>query len=126
LEQKFTEATSFPYATSVVRPAAMATDGIVLDTEDVGGEFRFPYQLEYEGVHNFPNDDDEVWYDRIKKHFNNKFDNQNDDDGVTILKVFGWDAPEDLDGQRVHIADIILKTALYTSLNGDSRLFFQH
>ena len=123
VEWKMREANPFPYVTSVVRPAAMATDGEVLDTEDRGGAFRFPYQLEYEGTHNFPNDSEEWWYERLKEHYNEKFE---DGEEVTVLKVFGWDAPEALDGQRVHMADIILKTPLYTSLAGDSRLFFQH
>ena len=45
---------------------------------------------------------------------------------MPILKVYAWDAPEQLGGKRVQIAEIILKTKLYTSLAGDSRLFFQH
>ena len=32
--------------------------------------FQFPFQLEYEGVHNFPNNRDDEWYERIRKHFN--------------------------------------------------------
>ena len=41
----------------------MATDGIVLDTTD-SEAFRFPFQLEYEGVTNFPDEQTEsIWYD---------------------------------------------------------------
>ena len=32
-----------PYVTTVVSPATMATDGVELNLEDVGGAFRFPY-----------------------------------------------------------------------------------
>ena len=105
LEWKMAEANPFPYVTSIVRPAAMATDGEIVDTKDIGGEFRFPYQLEYEGVHHFPNDDDVIWYDRIKDHFNDKVGKDEDGDGVidnvTLLKVFAWNAPERLGGKRV-------------------------
>ena len=98
MEWKMAEANPFPYVTSIVRPAAMATDGEIVDTKDIGGEFRFPYQLEYEGVHHFPNDDDEIWYDRIKEHFNEQMGKDEDGDGVIddvpLLKVFAWDAPE--------------------------------
>ena len=33
-------------------------------------KYQFPFQLEYEGVHNFPNDRDAEWYDRLRDHFN--------------------------------------------------------
>ena len=64
VEKKMISGNPFPYATSVVRPAAMATDGVVIDTEN-DELFRFPYQLEYEGVHHFPDErpDDQIWYD---------------------------------------------------------------
>jgi len=102
LERKLVEANSLPYATSVIRPAAIATDGKILDTDDVGGEFRFPYQLDYEGLHHFPNDDNEIWYDRLKDHFNSEFNEGADE--VPILNVFGWSAPKKLGGKRVPIA----------------------
>jgi hypothetical protein len=40
--------------------------------------------------------------------------------------VFGWTAPEALDGELIKIADIKLLTDLYTSDFGDNRLFFRH
>jgi len=98
VEKKMIEANPFPYVTAVARPAAMATDGVVLNTDDFGGEFRLPYQLEYEGTHHFPNDDEEIWYDRLKGHYNDKFGKEED---VPILKVFAWNAPEQLGGKRV-------------------------
>jgi len=48
------------------------------------------------------------------------------------LNVYAWTAPLDLDDlngnprQKEHIATIELKTNLYTSEEGDNRLFFQH
>lgn len=42
------------------------------------------------------------------------------------MEVHAWTAPKALDGVLVHIADIILKSDLYTSRGGDERLFFQH
>ena len=55
VEKKMIEGNPFPYVTSIVRPAAVATDGVVIDVEDPE-LFRFPYQLEYEGVHHFPDE----------------------------------------------------------------------
>ena len=43
------------------------------------------------------------------------------------MKVFSWNMPpEYAEAERTHIADIVLKTKLYTSKAGDERLFFQH
>ena len=108
-----------PYATSVVRPAAMATDGAPIDIEDPVA-FRYPYQLEYEGVTNFPDErTDTIWYDQLKNHFNTAFAQSGDED-VPIMRVYGWDKPESLGtvdepANRIHIADIVLKTPLFTS-----------
>ena len=44
----------------------------------------------------------------------------------TIFEVFGWTAPEKLDGELIKIADIKLRSALHTSEFGDNRLFFRH
>ena len=43
LEKKMIEGHNRPYVTTVVSPATMATDGVELNLEDVGGAFRFPY-----------------------------------------------------------------------------------
>jgi len=40
--------------------------------------------------------------------------------------VWGWNAPEALDGELIHIADIKLLSPLHTSEFGDNRLFFRH
>ena len=53
---------------------------------------------------------------------------------MPLVSVYAWTAPEgmhDLNGkphvaERVKIATIELKTNLYTSEEGDNRLFFQH
>ena len=45
------------------------------------------------------------------------------------MRVYAWDMPEGEgfeDRERVHIADIVLKSKLFTSLQGDARLYFQH
>ena len=48
--------------------------------------------------------------------------------GEVLFTVFGWTAPneEGFDGRRVKIAEVKLKTDLYTSEFGDERLFFKH
>jgi len=52
---------------------------------------------------------------------------------VPLLDVYAWTAPKgklDLNenprGDRIKIATIELQTKLYTSEEGDNRLFFQH
>lgn len=68
----------------------------------------------------------------MKDHYNTLFDQDLDGDSIAdgnvkLMKVFSWDAPPMEPGaQRTHIADIVLKTKLYTSEAGDERLFFQH
>ena len=54
VEKKLIEGHRFPYMTAVSRPAAITTDGVVLNTEEniENGLFRAPYQLEYEGPKN--------------------------------------------------------------------------
>ena len=44
--------------------------------------------------------------------------------GETILEVYAKTAPDSLGGELVKIADIVLKTNLYTSKFGDERLHF--
>lgn len=68
----------------------------------------------------------------MKDYYNAKFDQDQDDNGIAdgnvkLMKVFSWNGPPNLDeSERTHIADIVLKTKLYTSEAGDERLFFQH
>lgn len=76
------------------------------------------------------------WYNRLKDHFNEKCEDENNDghceSGVKIFDVYAWTAPEgandlnDEPRERVKIAEINLKTKLYTSKAGDERLFFKH
>lgn len=40
--------------------------------------------------------------------------------------MWGWNAPESLDGELIHIADIKLLSPLHLSKFGDERLFFGH
>jgi len=44
--------------------------------------------------------------------------------GQTILEVHALTAPPALGGELVKIADLVLKTNLYTSKFGDERLHF--
>ena len=46
--------------------------------------------------------------------------------GSTIMSVEALTAPVLLGGTWVKMADIILKTALFTSTFADTRLFFRH
>ena len=152
MEAKMIEGNNKPYATGVALPAfwttgpGVAPDGTANEsmhtypatTKEMRNrkKYQYPFQLEYEGVHNFPNDRDEEWYDRLKDHFNKQCVDKNGDghceSGVKILDVYAWTAPEgttDLNGdprERVKIAEIELKTKLYTSEAGDERLYFQH
>lgn len=153
MERKFLEGNNRPYVTSVVRPAYWRTkevqaDGSVVtvphykpNTKEEARDYstyQFPFQLEYEGVHNFPNDRDAEWYDRLRDHFNvlcaDTTGNGHCAAGVPLLDVYAWTAPEgkqDLNenprgDDRVKIATIELQTKLYTSEEGDNRLFFQH
>lgn len=152
MERKFLEGNNRPYVTSVVRPAYWRTKEVQADGSVVTvphykpttkaevrdySTYQFPFQLEYEGVHNFPDDRDVEWYDRLREHFNNECADTTGDGhchtGVPLLDVYAWTAPEgkeDLNenprGERVKIATIELQTKLYTSEEGDNRLFFQH
>ena len=40
--------------------------------------------------------------------------------------MWGWTAPEELEGELIHIADIKLLSELHFSEFGDNRLFFRH
>jgi len=117
----------FPYATSVMFPACHDTsdylDPQVIDPWAADSGFKAPYGLEYVGAKNFPNDREENWYDRLKNHWNPSIDA-----GVEepFIEVFAWTAPPTLDGRKVKIADIVLKSKLFTSTAGDQRLFFRH
>lgn len=42
------------------------------------------------------------------------------------MEVHALTAPEQYGGELVKIADIVLKTDLYTSVFGDENLFFEH
>ena len=46
--------------------------------------------------------------------------------GAKILEVWGLTAPVSLGGMWIKMADIKLKTDLYKSYFGDTRLYFQH
>ena len=120
------EANPFPYATSVVFPAFHDTSDY-LDPKviwpKIDESFRAPYGLEYESSKHFPNDNDETWYDRLKNHWNPSIDSGEE---KPFIDVYAWTAPPTLGGKRVKIADIVLKSKLFTSTAGDQRLFFQH
>ena len=109
----------FPYATSVVFPACHDTsdylDPQVIDPK-TDERFNAPYGLEYESSKHFPNDNDEPWYDRLKNHWNPSIDGSEE---LPFIDVYAWTAPESLGGKRVKIADIVLKSKLFTSRSGD-------
>ena len=57
-----------------------------------------------------------MWYEQLQRIPENE----------TIYEVYGWTAPEKLDGELIKIADLKLRSALYASEFGDNRLFFRH
>ena len=59
----------------------------------------------------------------MKKHFN-PFVEAGEEE--PFIEVYAWTAPKSLGGIRVKIADLVLKSKIYTSRTGDQRLFFQH
>ena len=101
-------------------------------------KYQFPFQLEYEGVPYFNSENaGDDWHVAMRNHFNALcVDTDNDghceNDGIKVLDVYAWTAPEgevDLNGnprEYLKIGEINLKTKLYSSQAGDSRLFFQH
>ena len=129
VEKKLIEGSHVPYATSIVFPAYYDTrdhlNPIVTNHKEVGEDWSFPYQLEYEGRRDlFPNDKEDTWYNRMKKHFNPFVEAGQEE---PFIEVFAWTAPPDFEeAKRVKIADIVLKSKLHTSKTGDQRLFFQH
>lgn len=126
LETKMLQANPFPYATSVVFPAVHDTSDY-LDPQVIWPKtdtrFNAPYGLEYESTTHLANDNLAPWYDRVKDEWNPSIDT-----GIEkpFIDVYAWTAPKTLDGKRVKIAEIVLKSKLYTSVTGDQRLFFQH
>ena len=107
-------------------------DTLQVEMED-RDKYQFPYELQFEGVHDFPDDRDDEWYDRLRWHFNEQCNADSEGhcaNGVKIYDVYAWTAPfghTDLNGEereRIKIAEINLTTKLYTSLAGDERLFF--
>jgi len=85
--------------------------------------FHAPFGLEYESTTHLANDNLEPWYDRIKNEWNPSIENNTE---KPFIDVYAWTAPESLGGKRVKIAELVLKSKLYTSKTGDQRLFFQH
>ena len=124
LEQKMLSGNnSHPYATSVMFPATHDTSDYLNPQKiepptgpNPESSFKAPFGLEYEGAKQFPNDRNENWYDRIKDHWNPSIDS-----GVEepFIEVYAWTAPPSLNGRRVKIADIVLKSKLFTSTAGD-------
>ena len=113
------EGNPFPYATSVVFPAVHDTSDYLepqVINPRTDSRFNAPYGLEYESSTHFPNDNNENWYDRIKNHWNPSIDNSIEQ---PFIAVYAWTAPPTLGGKRVKIADIVLKSKLFTSTAGD-------
>ena len=46
--------------------------------------------------------------------------------GSRLYRVFAMSAPKELGGDYIHIADLVLSSALTTSVWGDRHLFFRH
>ena len=79
----------------------------------------FPYGLRYEPnpMLDFPSDTYEVPIFEYMKSI---------PEDMAIYKVFAMDKPEELGGQEMHIANIVLKSKLETSLWGDKYMYFRH
>jgi len=83
LEAKMLSGNPFPYATSVMFPATHDTSDYLnpqkivpeqIDLDATEWTYNAPYGLEYVGAKNFPNDNNENWYDRLKNHWNPSID----------------------------------------------------
>lgn len=120
LEKQMISGNPHPYATSVMFPATHDTSDYLnpqkIDPAAEDSVYKAPFGLEYEGAKHFPNDRNENWYDRMKNHWNPSIDA-----GVEepFIEVYAWTAPPSLEGRRVKIADIVLKSKLFTSTAGD-------
>ena len=88
-------------------------------------DVTIPYELEFRPTHHFSNlkefdqDGNQVkWHDQLKRIKK----------GEVLFNVHAWTAPNEpgFDGRFVKIAEVKLKTDLYTSEFGDERLFFKH
>jgi len=126
LEVKMLQANPLPYATSVVFPAVHDTSDY-LDPQVIwprtDSRFKAPYGLEYESTTHLDDDNLAPWYERVKNEWNPSIDTGEE---KSFIDVYAWTAPKSLSGKRVKIAEIVLKSKLYTSVTGDQRLFFQH
>ena len=119
--KKMVEANQRPFGTAISDIARCNLDG---STED---EVKVPYRLEFKGIPQFKHEKQYVkeedgtdrwvwWHEQLRGI----------PEDTNIFEVWGWTAPEKLDGELVHIADIKLLSELHYSEFGDNRLFFRH
>jgi len=119
--KKMTEGTHRPFGTAISDIARCNLDGSTVD------EVKVPYRLSFQSPIDFsPDKEYEELEDGIKRWVWWYEQLQRIPEDSTIFEVFGWTAPEKLDGELVKIADIKLRSALHTSEFGDNRLFFRH
>ena len=77
---------------------------------------RFPFKLRFEPQLSYSEEyTDGILY-QLKKI----------EEGTTIWKVYGWDAPEDFGGEEHFIGDITTTSRGKKSKYGDDMLFFRH
>ena len=105
------EGSDTPYATSVVRPAflenvdATATQACSVNkpadkhASKVRADYRFPFQLEYEGVPYYNAANANLpWHEAIRAHFNSQCTDAQGtgdcDNKVKVMDVYAWTAPE--------------------------------
>ena len=127
MSKKILEASRRPFTLATSPIAKRTPSGTQVPEEDVS----VPYELIYTSKHHFSNnkefDEDGnqvMWFDQLKRI----------KAGEIIYEVHALTAPDtphpkfrtEYGGELVKIADIKLKTDMYTSEWGDNHLFFHH
>ena len=116
-----TEANQRPFGTAISDIARCNLDGSTVDDVVV------PYRLEFRSPAQFSHTKEyEELADGSKRWIWWHEQLQRIPEDSTIFEVWGWTAPEALDGELIHIADIKLLSELHFSEFGDNRLFFRH
>lgn len=115
--KKIIEGSTTPFATAIGEAAFLNNEGQRIHRKTVNVPYEVSYTSNYH-THYTVNGNKVSWLDQLRDNIK---------DGDTIMEAWAWTGPPDLPGsEHVHIANIVLKTDLYTSVFGDNRLFFQH
>ena len=121
LLKKMVEANQRPFGTAISDIARCNHDGTTVD------KVKVPYRLHFISPITFPSEKEYtenadgsrrlvMWYEQLQRIPKDS----------TVYEVYAFTAPESLGGDYIKIADIKLRSNLYTSEFGDNRLFFRH